>query len=391
MSVASAGPATVRERRGPAVAPDSTAIQNVLVMSPDFPPARGGIQVLTHRVVASWERLRPVVVTLGAPGAHAFDSRTPFRVKRVNRGLFPRPALVGALNASGVAAAITTRPRAVLSAHIVTAPGAAFVAKRLGIPWLQYVHAKEVGAKPSLAHFALSRADAVIVVSEYAGRLATAAGAPAERLVRISPGVDVPERRSRSVVDRPGPPSILSIARLMDRYKGHDVLMRAMPLIRARVPDVVWSIVGDGHLRKPLEQRARALGITGSVDFRGSVSDAERDRLLDSAHVFCMVSRLPAGGYAGEGFGIVYLEANAHELPVVAGNVGGATDAVVDGVTGLLVDPRDHVAVADAHVRLLSDPEYAARLGSQGRERAEGYAWPHISRKVEAAVLELIG
>ena len=97
-----------------------------------------------------------------------------------------------------------------------------------------------------------------------------------------------------------------------------------------------------------------------------------------------MPSRLPAGGSGGEGFGIVYLEAGAHGLPVVAGNVGGALDAVADGETGLLVDPTDHVAVADAIADLLADPVRAAGLGRAGVEHARGFGWAATGAKVEA-------
>ena len=83
-----------------------------------------------------------------------------------------------------------------------------------------------------------------------------------------------------------------------------------------------------------------------------------------------MPSRLPAGGFAGEGFGIVYLEAGAYGKPVVAGNVGGAVDAVLDGETGLLVDPTDALEVADAITRLLLDEQLATRLGGAGADRA---------------------
>ena len=125
------------------------------------------------------------------------------------------------------------------------------------------------------------------------------------------------------------------------------------------------------------------------MSFVGAVSDAERDRWVARARVFAMPSRLPPGGVGGEGFGIVYLEAAARGLPVVAGNVGGAVDAVVDGVTGLLVDPADPAAVADALVALLTDRERAEALGRAGAERAREFAWPEIARRVEDVLLEV--
>jgi phosphatidyl-myo-inositol dimannoside synthase len=123
--------------------------------------------------------------------------------------------------------------------------------------------------------------------------------------------------------------------------------------------------------------------VADSVDFLGAVSDERRDSWLRRARVLAMPSRLPAGGFAGEGFGIVYLEAGAHGKPVIAGNVGGALDAVADGESGLLVDPTDPLKVADAISSLLLDDELASRLGRGGAERARRFAWPTIVERVE--------
>jgi phosphatidylinositol alpha-1,6-mannosyltransferase len=182
---------------------------------------------------------------------------------------------------------------------------------------------------------------------------------------------------------------VVTVARLRDRHKGHDVLARAIALIRARVPDIQWIVVGDGPLRPQLERLAAAQGLDGQVYFVGEVSDAERDAWLDRAHVFAMPARLPPGGVGGEGFGIVFLEANAHGIPVVAGNVGGALDAVVHGETGLLVDPTDPKAVADAIGELLLDPERATELGRGGAARARSFVWPTIARRVEELLLHI--
>jgi phosphatidyl-myo-inositol dimannoside synthase len=278
----------------------------------------------------------------------------------------------------------------VLSTHIVVSPAAALLRRQLGIPFVQYVHAKEIGVRPGLARFALTRADRVIAVSRYTRGLAVAAGARSARVALINPGVDAPESAVGAERPHNGRPTVLTIARLEDRYKGHDVILRALPLVRAEVPDVRWRVVGEGPLRATLEDRARALGLEHVVQFLGAVSDDARDEELGGADAFCMVSRLPAGGFAGEGFGIVYLEANAHGLPVVAGAVGGATDAVVHGETGLLVDPQDHVAVADALVALLSDRDLAARLGRRGRERAGRFSWEAAAERVESELLSLV-
>ena len=360
----------------------------VLVLTPDFPPAPGGIQVLVERVVQHFARVRPKVLTVDGPGAGAYDADRALDVCRV-RSRGGHQAAVAALNAVAVAQAATFRPDAVLSAHIVTAPAAAAIRAALRVPVLLYLHAEELGAHPRLAAFALRHADAAIAVSRYTRELALAAGAEQACLHLIPPGVDIP---GEHVADgRSSRPTLLTVARVAERYKGHDVVLRALPLIRARVPDVEWVIIGDGPLRPGLQRAACDQGLQDAVRFLGRVSDAERDRWLGRAHVFTMPSRVPAGGFAGEGFGIVYLEASAHGLPVVAGSEGGALDAVVDGVTGVLVDPTNHIAVADAIAGLLLDPDGARRIGAAGARRAHDFAWPVIAARVEELVLNLVG
>lgn len=358
----------------------------VLVLTPDFPPAPGGIQLLMHRIVRHLHRLRVRVVTVDGPGARGFDATSGLEVRRGGSGAARRPA-VAALNARSLREAARFRPAAVLSGHIVTAPAAALIAAALRIPFAQYLYAAEVGARPRLAAFAVRRANAVVAISAYTHDLAVAVGASPARVHRILPGVDLP---AVSRIERAGRPTLLTISRLSERYKGHDVMLRALPLIRARVPEVEWVVVGDGPLRPALERIAASQGLHGHVRFVGTVSDDDRDRWLRRAHVFTMPSRLPAAGLAGEGFGIVYLEAAAHELPVVAGNVGGALDAVVDGQTGVLVDPTDHVALADVVADLLLDASRAQALGAAGARRARELTWPAVAERIEELMLGLL-
>jgi phosphatidylinositol alpha-1,6-mannosyltransferase len=156
------------------------------------------------------------------------------------------------------------------------------------------------------------------------------------------------------------------------------------------VPDARWVVVGEGSLRGELEAMAASLDVADCVTFTGRLDDEARDDWLDRAHVFAMPSRLLPGGRGGEGFGIVYLEAGAHGLPCVAGNVGGSVDAVIDGETGLLVDPTDHVAVADAIADLLLDPGLRKRLGDAGHARAEKLSWAHMAEQVDDLIERVV-
>jgi len=356
----------------------------VLLVTPDFPPAFGGIQRLMHRLVEHLERVDVRVVTPGGACAERFDRTCGLDVLRVAQSSrFRQAGTIGTLNAAAVLAAVRFRPSVVLSAHINVCPGALVIRRLLRVPYVQYLHGRELVIRPRLTAAGLRGAAAVIAVSSYTEALAVAHGAEPQRVHRIPPGVEFPEHSPRA---RAESPTVVTIARLEQRYKGLDVLIRSLPLVRSRVPGARLVIVGEGPMQPVYESLARSLELDGGVEFAGGIDDAERDCLLDRAHVFAMPSRLPPDG-GGEGFGIVYLEAAVHGLPSVAGNVAGAVDAVADGETGLLVDPTDHVAVADALTTLLASPETAQRLGRAAADRARAYAWPMIARRVEDVLL----
>lgn len=357
----------------------------LLILTPDFPPAPGGIQLTAHRLATGIQGFHTLVLAPDAAGADRFDRAAGVAVLRTPAAGQGPAVRIAALNAWALGEALRFRPHVTLSIHIVTSPAAAAARRTLGARTLQYFHAEEVGARPKLAAFAAARADVAIAVSSYTADLVGATGASVARLALVSPGVDLPADPSPRSEPRP---TCVTISRLQERYKGHDVMVRAWALVRARVPDARWVVIGEGSLRPALEALARSHGVREAVDFLGAVSDLERDSWLRRAHVLAMPSRLPAGGLAGEGFGIVYLEAGAFEKPVVAGRAGGALDAVVDGVTGLLVDPTDPVDVADAITRLLRDGELAVALGRAGAERAQQFAWPNVARRVQELALE---
>jgi phosphatidylinositol alpha-1,6-mannosyltransferase len=331
-------------------------------------------------------QLEPRVVARAGSEAAAFDASSQVPVRRVAQIRFDNRATIMRLNAEAFAEARRFRPDVVLSAHIVLSPAASLIRRRLSVPVVQYLHASEVGARPRLARFALANADATIAVSRHTCELARSVGAGEERLHRIPPGVDLPARQPQPKAQRP---TIVTVARLEDRYKGHDTMIRGLALVRARVPDVRWVAIGAGPRRDQYQRLAEIYGIVANVDFVGQATDEERDAWLERAHLFAMPSRVPGAGLGGEGFGIVYLEASWRGLPVLAGNAGGAVDAVLDGETGLLVDANDPVDVAGAVTRLLLDHELARRLGERGAARAQEFAWPIITRQVEDVLLSL--
>jgi phosphatidyl-myo-inositol dimannoside synthase len=356
----------------------------LLILTPDFPPAPGGIQVVADRLARGLKSFDTTVVAPDSPGAAAFDEGSGVRTHRVRGGGALRGGRGALLNAAALARGVSLRPQITLSMHIVTSPAAAGIGSAAGARTVQYFHAEEIGAKPRLAKFAAERAHVSIAVSEYTAGLVAATGAVPRALHVIGNGTDVPQDASPLDDARP---TILTIARIEERYKGHDTIVRALPLVLAKVPDAQWVVIGDGSLRAGLEALAASYGVSQAVRFLGAVSDEQRNLWLRRARLLAMPSRLPAGGFAGEGFGIVYLEAGAYGKPVVAGNVGGALDAVRDGETGLLVDPTDPLLVAEAITRLLLDSELARRLGEAGRRHALAHTWPHVVARVQDVLL----
>jgi phosphatidyl-myo-inositol dimannoside synthase len=360
----------------------------LLILTPDFPPAPGGIQVVAHRLATGLEGFASSVVAPAVEGAARFDAQSGVPTLRVRGGGALRGGRNALLNAAALARAAAFRPDVTLSAHIVTSPAAAAIRRATGARTVQYFHAEEIGAKPRLAAFAANSADASIAVSAYTAGLVAATGARPGQLTVIANGTDVPSDATPLPAECP---TIVTIARIEERYKGHDTMLRALPLVLAKVPEAQWVVIGDGSLRPGLEQLAASHGVAESVRFLGAVDDRQRNLWLRRAQLLAMPSRLPAGGFAGEGFGIVYLEAGAYGKPVVAGNVGGALDAVRDGETGLLVDPLDPLALAEALTTLLLDRELAGRLGAAGRVWAQEHSWPRVVARVEAVLLEQLG
>lgn len=181
---------------------------------------------------------------------------------------------------------------------------------------------------------------------------------------------------------------LLAVGRLVEK-KGFRYLIDAMPAIRNAIPDVRLAIAGDGPLRGALEKRCRTAGLDDIVRFLGPLDRAAVAQAMTSSDLFVGPSVVDASGDT-EGQGVVFIEAMACGLPVVATTVGGIPDVVEHRVTGVLVAPRDATALADAVTDLLRDPDGRQRMGERGRLTAEHYAWPAIARRFEAVILELV-
>ena len=355
-----------------------------VVLTFDFPPERGGIQIYALRLAQELCALgyRAPVIAPQQRGAAASDAAADVHVFRF-------PAARGPLRVASAALAFARHHNAARDGQTIALswlPGlaAAIVPRRWRGTLTVLVHGTELDVRPGsvrdrLMRFVFRRARYVIANSEFVARRVRTLGL-ADAPIVVAPGVD-----ARSIPRALAAlPTIVFVGRLVAR-KGVDRLIEA--LVRLPQRDAVLHVVGDGPERASLEALARARGVSDRVRFSGALDDAARDRALGEAWCFAMPSRAEGGDV--EGFGIVYLEAAMAGVAAIGGSGSGAAEAIAHGETGLLVDGNDPDAIAAALSEVLADRERACAMGAAGRRRAlAGFSWQHSARAV-AAHLEL--
>ena len=350
-----------------------------LLVSNDFPPRPGGIQSYLYEIGCRLPPDRLVAYVPDWPGASDLDRSLPFPVVR-----HPGPLMLPVPDVARRARRIAREHGCDTVWFGAAAPLGLFgpVLRRGGVDRVvASTHGHEVGwAMTPGGRAALRRvgrgSDVVTVVSRYTRRRLAAVFGPLVALEHLPPGVDTaafrPDPGARAEIRRRyrlgQAPVVGCVSRLVPR-KGQDVLVRALPEIRRRVPGAVLLLVGDGRYRGALQRLARGCGVDGAVRCTGSVPWAELPAHHATCDVFAMPCRTRGGGLDVEGLGIVLLEAAATGLPVVVGNSGGAPETVQDGATGHIVDGRDVPAVARTVAALLADPDRAVAMGAAGRDR----------------------
>ena len=169
------------------------------------------------------------------------------------------------------------------------------------------------------------------------------------------------------------------------------MVIRALPQIRAAIPDTVFLIVGDGPYRDELERLAREVGVDEHVVFAGFVPERDLPSYYRAAQVMAVPSREFRKNLPVEGFGIVYVEASACGTPVIGGRGGGTEESIADGVTGFRVEQSDPQAIADAAIKLMDDRQLAETMGQNGRQRAvESFNWTAQAERLRAFLDDLV-
>jgi phosphatidylinositol alpha-1,6-mannosyltransferase len=377
-------------------------LPNVLVFSVDYKPEPGGIAEHAYRIARGFAEAGAEVTVL-APwvrGADGFDRGQDFATVRV-----PRIPVIDLVFYAVACSWLVLRRRVGLVYAATSHPCALVLGVVRILAWFRWavaIHAHEViyggrGLRRRLKALvkplqiaAIGSADRVFAVSGFTREMLVKAGVDPSKIAVIFNGVDTSdldiEVDVASVVDRfglRGRRVILTVARL-DIHKGQDTVIRAMPSILRRVPEAVYVVAGEGGMRPRLVELARDLRVSARVVLTGDLPRPDVVALFKAAQVFAMISRVEESSV--EGFGIAFLEAGALGLAVVGGRSGGIPDAVADGETGLLVDPADPEAVAEAITRILLDRGLAGRLGAAGRKRArDEFTWKRVVDAIVAS------
>lgn len=353
----------------------------MILVSNDFPPKVGGIQNYLYEL---WSRLplnNTRVITTKYPGADEFDREQDFQISRYSKILWPTPKLVRHISKtiedlrSEVVLIDPLLPTGLIIPHVKN------VQKVLIIHGAEVTLPARLAPSRRLVRRAMSQCDAVISAGHYAARELVRAIERPIQLINIPPGVDieafhVPDPNGRAFARKQlrnrldvGPDTriVMSASRLVPR-KGFDMAISAMKELDE---DIHLVIVGKGRDDKRLHSLAENKGVSGRVHFLGNISHAQLVETFHGSDVFTMLCRDRWGSLEAEGFGIVFLEASACGLPVVAGRSGGSSEAVIDGHTGFIVDPGSLSEVREKLRRLLDNEQLRLEFGENGRKFVE--------------------
>ncbi len=355
----------------------------VLLATNGFLPEVGGVQTYCYQLAKNLFSLGEEIIVLAprTEGDAVFDKRERFKIIRTEKKVCSRLAFLFLLKRK--------RIEKILVGHGSHYVRLAFLANLLlNTPYYVIVHLEEIllSERKKIIQKSFSRANKVITVSHFAKEKLVEIGIPENKIVVIPNGVDPvkfnprldssPIRKKHNLENKK---VILTVARLGE-HKGHANVIRALPQVLEKVSEAIYLVVGPGEEESRLNGLVKKLGLNDRVIFTGEVEEEELPLYYAACDVFIMPSDI-------EGFGIVFLEANACGKPVIGGKVGGITDAIIDGATGLLVDPFDINQIANALIKLLTKPGLAQKLGEKGRERIEKELnWKRMAQRIRKII-----
>lgn len=394
---------------------DKTAIERIrhLVTADSYLPHSGGSRVYYAALYKHLVAQYPDTVTLltkKVPGWREFDraqGSDNFRIRRRFRPLpnwkyWQWPKALPQLVHAASAAMIGHYDCLHCGDLFPQALNGVVLRKIFKLPLLIYCHGDEISQtdqrryQPRVRNFIYRHADAIVAANQFACDGLKRIGIPAERIHKLTPGVNFerfqPRPRRADLIEcygLQGKKVMLTVARLVPR-KGHKIVLQALPKVLAEAPDVKYLIAGEGPEKERLQALVRELGVQEAVIFVGDVAHDQICDFYNLCDVFIMVNRLDAGGDV-ESFGMVFTEANAVGKPVIGGRSGGTAEAIIQGQTGFLVDPNSADEVAGRLLLLLKNDQLSQRMGAVGLERVRlEFNWSTRAQALHQISAEMI-
>lgn len=380
-------------------------MRSIILATLEYPVQKGGIATYLANLVACFPKGSVHVLAPEDPASHDADMLSDAPIyRRTMLSRWVRPRWLAALYWTDWLRKKERAEMLIVSHLLPMGTVARILKRRRGLPYAVIVHGMDValaleagGFKRARAKAVLKDAEFVVANSVHTAQLAEALGADKAKiaLVRPSPGFPLdtvlPADRIDALRKFYAMPTdgftLLSVGRLVER-KGFAEAIQAVSLLKKDGRQVRLVIVGDGPERAKLEGLVKSADVSDQVSFLGKVPDADLPGLYAAADAFVMAPK--SIGADVEGFGIVYLEANLMGRPVIGSRTGGVADAVLDGKTGLLVEPGSAAAIAEAVCKLMDDPALAARLGADGRKRVlEDFGWKRQAGGFVEAVMKM--
>lgn len=378
-------------------------MKKTLFFTIDFPPMPGGMSRHSlDTALALGQAKEPVVVFAPrAEGRRRIDIDSGLSVVRL-RGIREGEIFDNYLRsvmiyfARAVYYCLTHKVKAVMAnTWSITGVAAFLIKKTFGVPYYVFAHGLDVCAPLTnpkvsrLMRLVLKNASSIIANSNFTAQAVRPVIRGQNTIKILHPVVDIKRvvPSAHSLDKRiEGKKVILTVARLVES-KNHEAVLRAFARVVKVVPNAMYRIIGQGPLESRLKELVNTLGLADKVVFAGEVKESELSAYYYSCDVFVMASREIKERGEVEGFGIVFLEAGACARPVIAAKSGGIPDAVIDGVTGLLIDPLNEEEIAQAIIRILQDEALAKSLGENGRRRAENdFTLENLGEKLKGII-----
>jgi len=371
-------------------------MKKALLITLDFPPTIGGAGLYYGNLCEALEEKSIIVLAPHRKDEVEYDTKRRYKIHRENliyKIFWPHWLKTYFLAKVSLK---KDKPDVIMVGNVLPLGYIGYLFKKLHKkPYLVFCHGMDVAMqniswwKKYWRKRILLSADYLIANSEFTKNILKNIGVGESKITIINPCPatipEIDESKIESIKnqhDWQDKKILLYVGRLVKR-KGIDIVIKSLPDVIKQVPDLVYVVIGDGTEKKYLKDLAADIGVSKNVNFLGAKDVSELPKYYGAADAFIMITRASESGDL-ESFGMVYLEANQFSLPTIASNVGGVSETVLNGQTGILLDDISSDTVASTIIKLFSNPELLNTLGVQGKRRVdERFLWKFQADKLD--------